>query len=136
MSMEILNTAPLSWNLAIAWLWFLLGFASGALLGLGFDRQGWLGGYTSWQRRLYRLGHISFFGTGGINLMFFITVSAAGLSGPMTAVAAWSFVVGALTMPIACIVAAVRPSAKPLFYIPVFALLAGGIITTLEVLTS
>lgn len=54
----------------------------------------------------------------------------------MTAIAAWSFLIGALTMPISCVVAASYPRAKPLFYIPVLTLLTGGMMTTLEVLTA
>ena len=49
-------------NLVLGWLWIALGFASGAVLGLWFHKEQWLGGYASWMRRLYRLGHISFFG--------------------------------------------------------------------------
>src|SRR5206468_12363049 len=49
-------------NLLAAWSGILLGFISGLVFGLFFHREGWLGGYSSFKRRLYRLGHISFFG--------------------------------------------------------------------------
>ncbi|HMF37455.1 MAG TPA: hypothetical protein VKF17_12475, partial [Isosphaeraceae bacterium] len=57
-------------NLTVAWLAILLGLISGTLLGLFFHREDWLGGYGSWRRRMLRLGHISFFGTGLLNLSF------------------------------------------------------------------
>jgi hypothetical protein len=57
-------------NLTLAWLWILLGFVSGMVLGLFFHRENWLGGYGSFQRRMYRLGHISFFGLGAVNALF------------------------------------------------------------------
>ena len=51
-------------NLFLGWLWILLGFVSGMALGMFFHRENWLGGYGSFKRRMYRLGHISFFGLG------------------------------------------------------------------------
>ena len=60
-------------NLLVAWVWILLGFLSGFGLGLNFHREDWLGGYGSYKRRLFRLGHISFFGLGALNLMFYLT---------------------------------------------------------------
>ncbi len=57
-------------NEAFAWILILLGMVSGAVLGWRFQEEGFLGGYTSRRRRLLRLGHISFFGLGAINLFF------------------------------------------------------------------
>lgn len=47
-------------NLVGGWLGMLAGVLSGALVGLFFYRDDWMGGYDSWRRRLTRLGHISF----------------------------------------------------------------------------
>src|SRR5262249_59491418 len=63
----------LTLNAAFGWLWITLGMASGAVIGLRFHRSDWLGGYESWPRRLVRLGHISFFGLGILNLLFALT---------------------------------------------------------------
>src|SRR4051812_205671 len=49
-------------NIAAAWIGILCGVLGGAVVGLFFHRDEWLGGYGSWRRRLARLGHISFFG--------------------------------------------------------------------------
>ena len=74
-------------NLAAAWIGMLAGCVAGALPGLFFDREAWLGGYASWRRRMIRLAHIAFFGIGIINLGFHLTVTAQGLSGTPVAVA-------------------------------------------------
>src|SRR5437899_7934368 len=60
-------------NLLCAWFGVLLGFLSGLVFGLFFHRENWLGGYTSFQRRMYRLAHISFFGLAIVNFMFYLT---------------------------------------------------------------
>lgn len=129
-----LLAAPFTWNLVIAWLWIVLGFAAGALLGIGFDRDQWLGGYTSLRRRLYRLGHVAFFGTGFLNLLFVITVVVFGLSGTSVVAAGWSFLAGALSMPVCCALVAHRPTLKPFFALPVLSLLTAGVLVCLEVL--
>jgi hypothetical protein len=68
-------------NLIFAWIWVLGGFLTGMIMGLKFQDENWLGGYSSEKRRLYRLGHISFFGLAAINLMFYFTVRAIPESG-------------------------------------------------------
>lgn len=58
----------------------LAGALSGAIVGLFFYRDEWMGGYNSWRRRLTRLGHISFFGLGFLNLIFAATAVQLSLS--------------------------------------------------------
>ena len=70
-------------NLILAWLWILLGFASGMVLGMFFHAENWLGGYGSFKRRMYRLGHISFFGLGAVNLLFWLTMQKIAPAGPL-----------------------------------------------------
>ena len=53
-------------NLLVAWLAILIGLVTGTVLGLFFHEENWMGGYGSWRRRMVRLGHISFFGTGSL----------------------------------------------------------------------
>lgn len=78
-------------NLLLAWLWILLGFISGMVMGMFFHRENWLGGYASFKRRMYRLGHILFFGLGVLNLMFCLTVQHFFLSGPQVHLASQAF---------------------------------------------
>lgn len=116
-------------TLLIAWLWILSGFVSGMVLGMFFHREDWLGGYSSFKRRMYRLAHISFFGLGAVNLFFWLTAKILPASSPLLPVASWAFVVGAITMPICCVVVAHFPKAHMLFAVPVFSLLIGGALT-------
>jgi hypothetical protein len=116
-------------HLLLAWLWILLGFVSGLLLGLFFHGEHWLGGYASFKRRLYRLGHISFFGLGAVNLLFYFTLNRFPVTDPLAAIASWAFVVGAVTMPLCCGLMAHFPKARMLFAVPVLSLLAGGALT-------
>lgn len=118
-------------NLAVAWLWILLGFASGTLMGMKFHQPDWLGGYTSHKRRLYRLGHISFFGLGAVNFMFALSVGGIPPSARLTA-ASIALITGAIFMPLVCLLFAHNTRLRMLFSIPVVALLCGGILTLLE----
>ena len=116
-------------NMLFAWSWLLCGLLSGAGMGLFFHRRDWLGGYVSWRRRMVRLGHISFLGTGLLNLGYGLTV--AGLetaSQPRLASAA--LIVGAVTMPLVCFLSAWDDRYRFLFFIPV----AGLTVATGELL--
>jgi len=121
-------------NLALAWLWILLGFLSGAILGLNFHREDWLGGYGSFARRLCRLGHISFFGLGALNLMFYFSARSLGLGGGGLACASWAFITGAVAMPLCCFGSAFRPALRHLFFIPVLSLITGGLATIWKII--
>jgi hypothetical protein len=123
-----MNIELLRLNLLLGWLWVLAGFASGLALGLFFHQEKWLGGYSSFKRRLYRLAHISFFGLGAVNLLFFVTAREAPVSNWLVP-ASWAMVLGALTMPVCCVLMAHVPRARLLFAIPVSSLLLGGGLT-------
>jgi hypothetical protein len=122
-------------NLALAWAFVLLGFVSGAWMGINFHRDEWLGGYGSFRRRLYRLAHISFFGLAAANLMFYFTAQFA--LGPATTltIASWAFIVGAIGMPICCVLTAHVKACRLLFAIPVTSLLVAASLTLWEVIT-
>ena len=123
-------------NLVLAWLWITLGFVAGAVMGFNFNffDEGWLGGYATLKRRLYRLGHISFFGLAVVNLMFYFTVQTLTGPGQFVGVASWAFVIGAITMPLCCFTLAHLPKFKVLFYVPVISLMIGGLLTIVEVM--
>src|ERR1043166_6756636 len=121
-------------HLILAWLWIVLGFVAGFVLGLFFDREEWLGGYGSFRRRLYRLGHISLFGLGMINLMFYFTARSLYSPTPFLSVASWGFVVGAVSMPVCCVVMAHCPRLRGIFLIPVLGLMTGGLSTLWEII--
>ena len=114
-------------NLYAAWFGFLLGFIAGAVQGLFFHGENWLGGYISWPRRMTRLGHISLFGLAFVNLSYALSVSALGIANPNP----WPgrlFIVGAVTMPLVCYLSAFRKPLRHLFPIPVASLVIGAVI--------
>ena len=122
-------------NLVFSWTWILLGFISGLAMGLFFHRENWLGGYTSFRRRLYRLGHISFFGLGAVNLMFYLTARFALQPSTMRDYASMAFIVGGITMPLVCLIVAHRQNWRNLFAVPVLSLVAAGVLTLCAILS-
>ena len=112
-------------NLMTGWLAMLGGVLSGAITGLFFHREDWMGGYGSYRRRLTRLGHISFFGLGFLNLIFAATSPQLLLHGRWLATASWALIVGAIAMPVCCFLTAWRKPMRHLFPIPVFAVTTG-----------
>jgi len=118
-----METAEL--NLLAGWIGMSGGAISGALIGLYFYKEQWMGGYGSFRRRLTRLGHISFFGMGFINLLFGLGLKVMPLSPLPAQIASAAFVLGAVTMPLCCFLAAWRPSFRHLFPIPVVSVVVG-----------
>ena len=115
-------------NLYFAWTWMLIGMASGAVMGLFFHRDDWLGGFGSWRRRMVRLAHIAFFGTGLLNLGFALSwgsLERAGETDPLLTVASVLLIVGAVAMPTVCYASAWRDRFRHLFFIPVVSLMGG-----------
>lgn len=121
-------------NLVLGWTWIVVGFGAGFVMGLNFHRAEWLGGYASHRRRLYRLAHIAFFGLAIVNLLFYFTARQLPDVTTRTCVASWGLAVGAVSMPLCCVVMAHRPQWRALFLIPVASLITGGLITLLEVI--
>jgi hypothetical protein len=112
-----------------AWLGIIGGFLSGAGLGLFFYKEQWLGGYGSWQRRMLRLAHISFFGIALINLLYFIGSPAIGIHNSAIQIA---FIIAAISMPLVCCLSAIQKNFRHLFCIPVLSLFFGALLFLLK----
>jgi hypothetical protein len=121
-------------NEAFGWLWIVMGFVSGTLLGLKFQQENWLGGYGSHRRRLIRLGHISFLGLGFLNILFVHSVGRLELSAQWITGASWALVIGGVSMPVCCALMAWKRECQPLFALPVTSLLIGGFLTLMGLL--
>ena len=104
-------------NIVAAWIGFLLGCTAGAIPGLFFYQQEWLGGYTSWPRRMIRLAHIAFFGIGLLNIAFAFTVHTFGLDSD-AALPSALLIIGAAAMPLICYLSAWKPIFRHAFFIP------------------
>lgn len=111
--------------LVTGWSGMLGGVVSGAALGLFFHRENWMGGYSSFRRRLARLGHISFFGLGFLNLLFAFTSQLVALPDRAASLAAGALIAAAVAMPACCFLAAWRPSFRHLFAVPVAGVFTG-----------
>lgn len=114
-------------NLYAAWIGILLGTIAGAIQGTFFHNENWLGGYTSWKRRMTRLGHISLFGIAFINFTFVFTVFYLSTNESIL-LPSRLFIIGAVTMPLICYLSAFKKFFRHLFFIPVLSVLIGLII--------
>ena len=114
-------------NLLAGWIGVLGGVSSGAIIGLFFHRETWVGGYGSFARRMIRLGHISFFGIGFLNFALALTFKAVPLPAGHAQLAAYAMVAGAITMPLLCFLTAWRKPFRHLFFIPVVSVLVSAL---------
>ena len=114
-----------AFHLVTGWVAILLGAVSGAAMGLFFHKDTWAGGYASFRRRMLRLGHISFFGIGFLNLLLGLTLFQISLPETYLRIASIGFVTAVITMPACCYLSAWRKPMRHLFPIPVIAVLAG-----------
>lgn len=111
-------------NICAAWIGFFLGCIAGAIPGLFFHQADWLGGYSSWGRRLIRLAHISFFGLGFINMAFAFTAERLGLDAAAP-VPGRLLIAGAITMPLVCYLSAWKEGFRHLFAVPALCVTGG-----------
>ena len=112
-------------NWYFGWTSILLAFVSGALLGLFFYRDDFLGGYQSFRRRILRLGHIAQAALGLMNVVAGNSQIHSGVDYP--ALAQWALVTGGVSMPLVCFLTAWRSGFRQLFFIPVASLITAAI---------
>ncbi len=115
-----------------AWGGICLGCVAGAIQGLFFHREDWLGGYYSWPRRMLRLGHISLVALGLINLAFALTATSLGIAAGL----AWPaklLLIGQVTMPALCYLSAFRKSFRHLFFVPALSVIGAAAMILREV---
>ena len=117
-------------NWYFGWSSLLAAFLTGIPLGLSFHREDFWGGYTSFRRRIVRLGHVALAALGIINVLF--ALSPWPLPGHRFAVpASWAFIVGGVAMPVVCFLTGWKSGFRHLFFIPVIALIVATIFTLL-----
>ncbi len=118
-------------NYYTGWASIILGFVAGAVIGLFFYKDDWAGGYNSWQRRMMRLGHISFFGLGFINLVFALSINNFQIH-LTTDLPFYLLAAGNILMPTVCFLSAYRKNFRQLFPLPVACMLIGTLIFILN----
>ena len=110
-------------NFETGWWLILTAFVTGALIGLGFHREDFLGGYGSFRRRLVRLGHIALAALGALNVVYGISPVPAG-PGAVASAPGYLLIAGAIAMPSVCFLSAWRQPFRHLFFVPVSLLIA------------
>lgn len=109
----------------------LTAFFGGAIIGLFFYRENFLGGYASFRRRILRLGHIALAALGMINVLYGLSPANSEPS-LESHIASLGFIIGGVTMPAICFLSAWRVGFRHLFFIPVSALII-AVIQTLRI---
>jgi hypothetical protein len=120
---------------AFAWLWIGLGVLTGAILGAFFTPESFFGGYSSWPRRMLRLGHIAFFGTGLLCIALSSTLARHPARELWLALITVSMLIGAIGMPLTCALSAFKPRLVPLFILPVLAIGTSVTLTYIHLFT-
>lgn len=113
-------------NFTAGWWLILAAFATGAVVGLGFHREEFLGGYGSFRRRMLRLGHVAFAALGILNVVYGLAPVPAGTT-LGDRVPGMLLLAGGVAMPIVCFLTAWRPVCRHAFFIPVTLLVAAVI---------
>lgn len=122
---------PHACNFTAGWWLILAAFVSGAVIGLGFHREEFLGGYNSFRRRLFRLGHIALAALGMLNVVYGLSPIATGDAFRAT-LPGWLLIAGAIAMPLVCFLTAWRTFFRHLFFIPVVLLMTAVILILVQ----
>ena len=116
-------------NLGLGWISVGVGLLGGAALGGAFLRDDFLGGYATPRRRLVRLAHIAMIALGVLNILFALTADHVVLAAGPGRLASLGLAVGAITMPLACLLVAWRRAFYLSFAVPVISLVGGAMLT-------
>ena len=108
------------------WAMLLASFVVGAVVGLGFWREGFMGGYGSWRRRMVRLGHIALAALGILNMVYGLAAIPAARTWQAQG-ASVGLLIGGVTMPMICFLAAWRIGWRHAFVVPVVALMGAAV---------
>ncbi len=112
--------------------WALIGgaFLTGAVIGLRFHDEEFWGGYSSFRRRIVRLGHVALAALGLLNVVFAIAPWPPGGS-RFGQLASIMLLLGAIAMPAVCFLTGWRAGFRRLFFIPVALLLLAVVLILL-----
>ena len=99
----------------------LCAFLTGAGIGLFFHRDEFWGGYSSWRRRMTRLGHIAMAALGLMNVVYSLAPASGALAGIV-------LLAGSVAMPTICFLSAWKKPFRLLFFLPVMMLVCAILI--------
>jgi len=112
-------------NWYAGWGLILCAFLTGAIIGLGFHREEFWGGYSSFRRRIVRLGHIALAALGMMNVIFSVAVPG---SSQLQHASSILLIVGAVSMAGTCFLSGWKPVFRHLFFIPVLSLVTAVVL--------
>jgi hypothetical protein len=121
---------PHAFNFIAGWWLILAAFVSGAIIGLRFHREDFLGGYTSFRRRLLRLGHIALAALGMLNVVYGLAPAPTSCTWPVF-LPGLLLLGGAIAMPLVCFLSAWREGFRHFFVVPVVLLIAAVLLIIL-----
>ena len=116
-------------NETAGWIFVLGGLAMGLVMGMKFQRESWLGGYSAFPRRMVRLAHVALVALGMLNIQFAQSSARLRLDPRLAAVASWAFLGAAILMPACCLLMAARRRNFEIFAAPIVCLATGLILT-------
>jgi hypothetical protein len=117
-----------SLNWFVGWSMILAAFLIGAVVGMGFRSDSFLGGYTSFRRRIIRLGHIALVELGILNVIYSLSPWPAP-GNTVARAASLCFIGGGLLMPLVCFLTGWRDPYRKFFVVPVFTLVLAVVLT-------
>lgn len=116
-------------NEIAGWIFVLGGLVMGLVMGLKFQREEWLGGYSAFPRRMVRLAHVALVALGMLNIQFAQSADRLHLDSRLTGVASLAFIAAAVLMPTCCLWMAARRRHFEIFAAPIVCLATGLILT-------
>lgn len=100
-------------NIVFGWIFILLSLFFGVFLELKLADPQWGTGDTRVLRKLFKDAHAHAIGLAVLNLLYGLTIDAAGISDAMKNQGAWLAIIGAVVFPLSMILTVFNP---PLFY--------------------
>ena len=92
-------------NESFGWTCVLLGILMGCFMGIKFQREEWLGGYSAFPRRMLRLAHIALVAIGMLNIQFANSHAAAALTPGAARISSSLLMAAGVLMPLCCLTA-------------------------------
>ncbi len=117
------------WNEPLGWTAILASIGMGLYMGVKFQREGWLGGYDAFPRRMVRLAHVALAALGMLNILLAQSLPRLRLAPQLRALASLSYITAAILMPACCLWLAAGRRHFGIFAVPVGSLAAGLILT-------
>ncbi len=116
-------------NEICGWIFVLGGLVMGLVMGVKFQREDWLGGYSAFPRRMVRLAHVALVALGMINIQFAQSAARLHLGAGLAIAASFAFIAAAVLMPACCLWMAARRSHFEVFAAPIVSLAVGLTLT-------